>query len=82
MFEDIEYRVIAQTTIGDCFISTVWTGISVAAYRPVAIFETMIFAEGRKLDQIQWRYNSQGEAVHGHLFICSIVSGSIVRQLV
>src|SRR5262245_21922827 len=43
--EDIEYKRVAETTLGDYWISTVWLGIDHNWMRqgPPIIFETMIF---------------------------------------
>ena len=67
LFEDLDYRVLQQTTIGEYWISTVWVGIDMSlSYdepRP-AIFETLILKDG---DEVEMRrYRSEEEAVSDH----------------
>ena len=60
------YERIAETTIGDVYVSTVWLGLNHAAYvgEPPLIFETMIF--GGCDDGYQCRYSSESAAIEGH----------------
>jgi hypothetical protein len=70
MLGDLEYKRVAYTTIGDAWVSTVWLGMEHAFLlqgdvdHPVHIFETMVF--GGPLDQEQWRYGSEAQALDGH----------------
>ena len=67
------YFRVAEDTIGNLWISTVWLGIN-HEFRenlPPIIFETMIFkAEGKdrtKTEVYQMRYSDEQEAFAGHL---------------
>jgi hypothetical protein len=59
-------RIVAQTHIGNVFISTVCLGINhrFCQQGPPLIFETMIFEDGNGGDC--WRYASWDDAVTGH----------------
>jgi hypothetical protein len=60
------YKRVAETTIGEAWISTVWIGINSrwSGDGPPIIFETMIF--GGPHDGYQYRYSTQDEALAGH----------------
>ena len=70
-YGDGSYQRVAQDTVGEAWVSTVWLGMDHGFgfnrdpenYRPV-IFETMIF--GGKYDQTQIRYCTEWEAIKGH----------------
>ncbi len=67
LFEDVDYRLIRQTNIGDVFVSTVWMGIDHGfGYSdwPI-IFETMVFGIGHG-DEEQYRYATEEEAISHH----------------
>lgn len=59
------YKRVAETTVGDSWVSTVWLGLDHGwrSARPI-IFETMVFRG--PLDQEQERYSTEEEALAGH----------------
>lgn len=65
---------VAETTVGDAWVSTVWMGIDHSfGQGPPVIFETMIFrahdATGGTtpaIDDYQERYCTEAEALAGH----------------
>jgi len=59
-------RHVANDTVGDVHISTVFLGVDHRHYGsgPPLIFETMIF--GGELDGSQWRYSTWDDAEVGH----------------
>lgn len=61
-----EARVVQQTHLNGCWVSTVFLGIdhNFFDYGAPLLFETMIF--GGVLDQEQWRYPTQAWADLGH----------------
>lgn len=62
-----EYKRVAYDTVGDVAISTIWLGIDHQfGEGPPLIFETMIFGIDSDLDQEQWRYSTEAEAIAGH----------------
>lgn len=63
---DDKYRQVARTEFGDVVVSTVWLGLdhNWLGQGPPIIFETMIF--GGQLDQDQWRYATEAQALDGH----------------
>ena len=65
--QDPEYKRVAETTVDDVWISTVWLGINYAFNpdHPPLIFETMVF--GGPYDQ-EWmeRYSTMAQADQGH----------------
>lgn len=64
-FENQDSRKVAQTTLGDVMVSTVFLGIDHSfGCGPPILFETMVF--GGKLDQEQDRCSTweQAEAMH------------------
>jgi hypothetical protein len=63
---------VAETTVGDAWISTVFLGISASA-KP-RLFETMIF-DHPGWEGFQWRYATYEEAVKGHELIVAKVRG-------
>jgi hypothetical protein len=75
LFRDIDYRRVAEDSIGDAHVSTVLLMLDhdFMNDRPV-IFETMIF--GGKFDGWQWRYCTREEAVEGHREAVELVSGA------
>lgn len=74
LFEDHEYKIIQQETVGEYWVSTVWVGLDMGhwSYGDVVplIFETMIFdTAGEEV----WceRHPTLEAAKHGHLFACT-----------
>lgn len=66
-FEDSgDKRVVAQTQVRDCMVSTVFLGLdhSFSPDAPPVLFETMIF--GGPLDGEQTRYSTRAAAHRGH----------------
>lgn len=66
-------RKVARTEIGDTVVSTVFMdGLDHAHLGdgPPILFETMVFADGDPLDEIQVRYSTWAEAETGHIEIC------------
>lgn len=86
MHSDQVYKRVAETTIGDWWVSTVWLGmdhgfgfIEGDDRRPI-IFETMPFYRNepsdahpalRDMDQEMWRYHTEAEAIAGHDQVCA-----------
>jgi len=76
LFDDMEYRRIAQTIVGQYTVSTVWLGVNhnfSASGMPPLIFETMVFetaTDTAALD-IQERYATESEAREGHRAVVS-----------
>jgi hypothetical protein len=73
LFEDKEYKRIAETTIGKHWISTVWLGLdhNYDGGKPL-IFETMVFLKNKngktiKSDLDMDRYSTLEEAKDGHI---------------
>ena len=62
-FETAE-RHVAETTVGDVKVSTVFLGLDHRESGPPILFETMVF--GGPLDQEQDRYATWQEAEQGH----------------
>lgn len=60
-----EYKQVAETNVGETWVSTVWLGLDHQfGGGPPLIFETMVF--GGPLDQEMDRYSTETEAVAGH----------------
>lgn len=66
IFFESSDRIVAQDTINDILVSTVFIGLDHGfnSQRPV-VFETMIF--GGEFDQHQERYCTWNEALSGHI---------------
>ena len=67
------YKRVAETRVGDYWISTVWVGLDMAFTGPPLIFETMVFWQGHDdephdhaLDGEQDRYTTEEQALAGH----------------
>ena len=60
--EEWANRRVARTTIGDCTVSTVWTGIDTG---DGFIFETLVMSAQQIERQV--RYRTELEALAGHL---------------
>ncbi len=90
-FEDEKYKILIQEDIGFYFISTVWIGMNMNAFRqgPIAIFETMIFLKDEykqkiedELEYYQERYATEKEAFEGHERAVSIAKGAmLIRRI-
>lgn len=78
---DPKYRRVAETTIGQYWVSTVWIGLDYRMFGegPPLIFETMVFSPKRKRRTIggkriwmlgdevdRTRYSTEEEALRGH----------------
>jgi len=59
-----DYRRVAQASIGEMLVSTVWLGLDHGWGQRPLYFETMIF--GGKHDGWQARYSTRAEAEAGH----------------
>jgi hypothetical protein len=72
--EDPNYRYVAQETIGQYKVSTLWFGLNFNwGELPVGIFETMVFCiagEPDEWDYYQVKSNSIGESASNHILIC------------
>ena len=70
-FEDRTKDIVAQTTIGTSYISTVFLGLNhnYSSIGPPLLWGTMVFREGES-EEYQERYSSYQEAVEGHLRAC------------
>jgi len=70
LFEDMKYRKIGDTDVGDYHISTVWIGLNhnIFSETEILIFETMIFCKDEEDYLHQWmeRYGTLEEAELGH----------------
>lgn len=66
LIANLDYKRVALTEFPDgTTISTVWLGMDHQwGDGPMQIFETMVF--GSALDQSQWRYASEEQALRGH----------------
>lgn len=72
LLDNLEYKRVAWTKLGDVVVSTVWLGIDhnwSGAGGPV-IFETMVF--GGSLQE-QRRYSTEAEALDGHADVVELV---------
>ena len=86
LFEDLDYRRVAFTDLGQVQISTVWLGIDHNFTRqgPPVIFETMLFglfADLDLADRTQWRYRTLEEAQTGHERVVADVQKQIEQML-
>jgi hypothetical protein len=63
-----KYTIVAQETVGDYFVSTVWMGINHAfGIGPPLVFETMVFRNSTGESDLDCeRYSTEKEAVEGH----------------
>ena len=72
--EDKEQCRVAETTLSDYWISTVWLGLDHSfGNSPKQIFETMVFPYNSSSDKVtDWgeldmdRYSTEDEAIAGH----------------
>lgn len=66
-FEDMEYKIVKRTIVGEYTVSTVWLGLDHNLFKgnPL-IFETMIFYKDRNSLDYQERYSTEEEALLGH----------------
>lgn len=72
---DNAMRRVAEDTIGDVYISTVFLGISYQfGDGPPLLFETMIFGGDR--DGYQEHYSTRADALAGHARAVALVSGT------
>jgi hypothetical protein len=71
LFDDDEYKQVAETTIDNLWVSTVWLGLdhNIWGHGPPLIFETMVFDRGdgtSPWDMDQARYSTEEAARRGH----------------
>lgn len=72
-------RRVAETTIYDMYVSTVFLGIDHAFMRgPARLFETMIF--GGAHDEGSWRCSTWAEAEAQHEMACNIARARVVAN--
>lgn len=85
LFEDPEQRYVAQETIGQYKVSTLWMGLNFNwGEEPVGIFETMVFCiagEPDKWDYYQVKSNSIGESASNHILICWNIRTFFIKVL-
>ena len=68
LLEDSAYRRVAEDTIGDFWVSTVWLGLdhNFLNYGPFLIYETMTFNKiGEPVGDLR-RYATEEQALNGH----------------
>lgn len=76
LHRDSGYMRIAEDTIGEYWVSTVWVGMNMAYMMadPPLIFETMVFGEdGDKWSGEQWRWSTSEEAKSGHKWVVGLL---------
>jgi len=85
LFNDRDQRYVAQETIGQYRISTLWFGLNFNwGEEPVGIFETMVFCiagEPDEWDYYQVKSNSIGESASNHILICWNIRTFFIRVL-
>jgi len=71
LLADREYRRVAEDTVGDAWVSTVWLGLDHSFLGgPPLTFETMIWSvEGDKILDGPIRYATESAAIEGHRYI-------------
>lgn len=71
-----ENKRVAQTTVGQVWVSTVWLGVDHGfGGGPPIIFETMAFVRGVSYaDLLCYRYATEAEALAGHQVAVEYVS--------
>lgn len=64
--QDLDYKRVAYTKVGDTQVSTVWLGTDLNLYggKPL-IFETMVFDKDDNYIEEE-RYSTEAEALKGH----------------
>jgi len=73
---DDTYLRVAEDTVGDFWVSTVWLGINHQfGSGPPLIFETMIFGAGDRGDLTDecWRYTTEAAARAGHREVVTLL---------
>jgi hypothetical protein len=71
---DIANRRVAQTTIGQYRVSTVFLCLDHGFDGEPQLFETMVFGgEDDWADELLWRYSTWEQAERGHQQICALV---------
>ena len=80
LMADDDYRRVASTVVGKAHVSTVWLGLDHQfGEGPPLIFETMVF--GGDLDQHQWRYSTEAQAVEGHDRVVTLLRDKKARRV-
>jgi hypothetical protein len=71
--EDLAYKHVRMSMVGDVQVSTVWIGLPQAGSTPERplIFESMVF--GGPLDEHAWRWSTLEEAEAGHELVLAKV---------
>lgn len=71
-FEHPDAKRVAETQIGESWVSTVWLGIDHGfGEGPPIIFETLVF-NGPLADEME-RYTTEADALAGHEAMCARV---------
>jgi hypothetical protein len=75
--ENEAYRRVAETRVDSVRVSTIWLGINHRFGSPGSplIFETMVFG-GQQIEENQWRYSTEEEALEGHQTVVSVLAAS------
>lgn len=73
--EDPSYHVLAESRIGDIFVSTVWWGLDFG----LGFFDTWVC--GGELNDTHYAHSTESEALAGHAQAISLVAGGSVRAL-
>lgn len=65
---DASAKRVAETTVGDYWVSTVWLGLDHAQGGPPLIFETMVGCARANGGWMSWqmRYSTEEDALLGH----------------
>jgi hypothetical protein len=79
LYHDHSYRIVAQDTVGERLVSTIWLGVGqIPPFGPrdaPSVFETMVL--GGKGDEPQWRWSTEAEALAGHATVVRTVQDSL-----
>lgn len=79
LFEDMEYRRVGSTEVGDYWVSTIWLGIdhNWGFGGDPLIFETMVFIrDGEYQDEYMDRYSTEAQAFDGHLNVVGMLAAT------
>lgn len=70
---DRAQRVVAQTSVGNAFVSTVFLGLDHQwGNGPPVLYETMAFVDDKGVEEE--RYHTAAEACAGHLAMCETMA--------
>jgi len=75
LYDDFSARKVEQTTVGQSFVSTIFSGVNIGLSETPKLFQTEVF--GGRMDETQWLSATWEEAAATHQAIVDVLTSEL-----